>query len=156
MAFLAYPGDATVPQVAHPALQLRPPPLHRGHIERYALQLEVGVLSAGGAAIAAIAAAAFLVPAAATDAATCNREKNMFVVLTHYIMDHLSASLKRGLQENRIVYTKLCSEGKVHQKSIVFISGRIFPQADRKVLSRVYFKDSFTKDKTMGFSTVST
>jgi hypothetical protein len=79
MPFLAYPGDATVPQVAHPALQLRAPPLHGGHIEGHALQLEVGVLSAAGSAIAAIAAAAaFLVPSAATNAATCNRE-NIFL-----------------------------------------------------------------------------
>jgi hypothetical protein len=79
MALLAYPGDATVPQVAHPALQLRAPTLHGGHVERYALQLEVGVLSAGGAAIAAIAAAAaFLVPTAATNAATCYKENKFF------------------------------------------------------------------------------
>jgi hypothetical protein len=78
VALLAYPGDATVPQVAHPALQLRPPPLHGGDVERYALQLEEGVLSAGGAAIAAIAAAAFLVPTAATNAAPCNKENKFF------------------------------------------------------------------------------
>jgi hypothetical protein len=87
MSLLAYPGDATVPQVAHPALQLRAPPLHGGHIERYALQLEVGVLSAGGAAIAAIAAAAFLVPTAATNAATCNKGNKFFVDLMSNIMD---------------------------------------------------------------------
>ncbi len=75
MTLLAYPGDATVPQVAHPALQLRAPTLHGGHIERYALQLEIGVLSAAGAGSLAIAAAAaFLVPTAAANAATCNTE----------------------------------------------------------------------------------
>ncbi len=87
MALLAYPGDATVPQVAHPALQLRPPPLHGGHVERHALQLEVGVLSAGAAIAAIAAAAAFLVPTAATDAATCNKENKFFVDFMRNIMD---------------------------------------------------------------------
>jgi hypothetical protein len=45
------------------------------------------VLSAGAAIAAIAAAAAFLVPTAATDAATCNKENKFFVDFMRNIMD---------------------------------------------------------------------
>ena len=60
MALLAYPGDTAVAQVANPALQLRAPSLHGRHIERHALQLEVGL-----GCHASPGSAQLLVPAAA-------------------------------------------------------------------------------------------